>query len=201
MEYVRDWPEKSHLQFNILETTSGNEYLNRPEYVYFGPYDYLLLNKNASATALEAKLPSIVEKYVSGKIEGLFGEPYDKFIAEGNGYRYFLQPIRKIHLNSELEDELRPAGSMRSIILFGAIAGFILFLACINFINLSTAISVERAREVGIRKTFGSRRTELIGQFLSESVFFTLASMLLALLLVFLLTPLLNRISGGEFEF
>jgi len=197
----KDWPEKSHFQFKLLMTTSGENYLNDLQYVYFGPYDYLLLNKNASASALEAKLPFIVDKYVSGNVARLFGEAYDKFIAEGNGYRYFLQPIKKIHLNSQLDDELRPTVSMRTIVLFGAIAGFILFLACINFINLSTALSVERAREVGIRKTFGSRKTELIGLFLSESILFSFISMMIALLLVFMLTPVLNKISGGELSF
>ncbi|HLK29367.1 MAG TPA: ABC transporter permease [Puia sp.] len=196
-----DWPEKSHFGFSFLTTTSGINYLNEPEYVYFGPYTYLLLNKNVSAAALEAKLPQIVDKYVAGKIAGLFGEPYDKFVAEGNGYRYFLQPIKKIHLNSSLEDELRPTVSMRIIVLFGAIAAFILFLACVNFINLSTALSVERAREVGIRKTFGSRRKELIGQFLSESILFSFASLLIALLLVYLLVPLLNKVAGTALSF
>ena len=105
---------------------------------------------------------------MSGPVETTFGEPYNQFIAEGNGYRYFLQPIKKIHLNSELEDELNPVGSSKIILLFGAIGAFILFLACINFINLSTALSVERAREVGIRKTFGSSKTTLLAQFLSE---------------------------------
>ena len=138
---------------------------------------------------------------MSGLVERLFGEAYDKFIAEGNGYRYFLQPIEKIHLTSELEDELRPAGSIRSIRIFGAIACFILFLACINFINLSTALSVERAREVGIRKTFGSRRTGLIRQFLFESVLFCFASMLVAMLLAFLLMPLLNKFAGNDISF
>ena len=198
----RDWPEKSHFQFNVLMTTSGENDLNNPqEYIYFGPYCYLLLNKNASAAALEAKLPFIVQKYVSGRVAGLFGEPYDKFVAEGNGYRYYLQPIKQIHLNSNLDSELKPVGSMRAIILFAAIGAFILFLACINFINLSTAISVERAREVGIRKTFGSRKKELMMQFLSESVLFSLASTLIALLLVFLLTPFLNKIAGTDSSF
>ncbi len=198
----RDWPEKSHFQFNVLMTTSGITDLNNPEeYVYFGPHCYLLLNKNASAAALEAKLPLIVDKYVSERIAGLFGEPYDKFIAEGNGYRYYLQPIKEIHLHSNLENELKPVGSMRVIILFAAIGAFILFLACINFINLSTAISIERAREVGIRKTFGSRKTELMMQFLAESVLFSLTSALIALLLVFLLTPLLNKIAGIDSSF
>jgi putative ABC transport system permease protein len=197
----RDWPEKSHFRFNVLTTTSGENYLNDPQYVYFGPYTYLLLNKSASSTALESKLPLIVDKYVSGTIAGLFGEPYDKFIAEGNGYRYFLQPIKKIHLNSALEDELKPTVSMRTIIIFGAIAVFILFLACVNFINLTTALSLERAREVGIRKTFGSHKTGLIGLFLTESVLFSFASMLIALLLVFLLTPVLDKITGSELSF
>ena len=197
----KDWPDKSHFAFNMLMTTSGLDGLNQPDYVYFDVYTYLLLNKNVSASALEAKLQLIVDKYVAGTVARLFGESYDKFLAEGNGYRYYLQPIRKIHLTSNLDNELKPVGSMRAIIFFAAIGAFILFLACINFINLSTAISIERAREVGIRKTFGSRKTELIWQFLSESVFFSVAGMLLALLFVFLLTPVLNKISGGELIF
>jgi len=197
----RDWPEKSHFQFSCLLSTSGLDGLNTQDYVYFGPYTYLLLDRHASATALESKLPRIVDKYVSGTIARIFGEPYDKFIAEGNGYRYFLQPIKQIHLHSELEDELRPTTSLRIIVLFGSIGAFILFLACVNFINLSTALSVERAREIGIRKTFGSRRHELMGQFLSESVFLSILSMLVALLFVVLLTPLLNRLSGSSLTF
>jgi len=199
---IRDWPEKSQFLFNMLLTTSGdNDFKSTQEYVYFGPFCYLLLNKNASADALEAKLPFIVDKYVSGRIAGLFGEPYDKFIAEGNGYRYFLQPLKKVHLTSELEHELRPVGSMKTLVIFGAIAAFILFLACVNFINLSTALSVERAKEVGIRKTFGSRKPELIGQFLAESVLFSLLSMFVALLLVLVFTPMLGKISGVELSF
>ncbi|MFI5151871.1 MAG: ABC transporter permease [Chitinophagales bacterium] len=196
----QDWPEKSHFLFNILWTSAntGMEGWNKPEYVYFGPHDYLLLNKNSSASALEAKLPLIVDKYVSSKVERLFGEPYDKFISEGNGYRYFLQPIKEIHLHSDLEDEFRPTSSIQTLRIFIAVAAFILFLACINFINLSTALSVERAREVGIRKTFGSYRSALVWQFLFESVLFSLVSMMFAILLAYLLTPLMNKISGND---
>jgi putative ABC transport system permease protein len=197
----KDWPAKSHFKFNILISSSGEQYWQSPEYVYFGPYTYLLLNKNVSASSLEAKLPHIVDKYVAGRIAPLFGEPYDKFVAEGNGYRYFLQPIKEIHLHSELEDEMMPTVSFSTIRMFGAIAVFILFLACVNFINLSTALSVERAKEVGIRKTFGSQKNALVWEFLFESVLFSLASMLIALLFVFLLTPMLNKISGTEQSF
>jgi putative ABC transport system permease protein len=197
----RDWPEKSHFQFNLLISTTGLQGLNSPNYYDLTTYTYLLLNKNVSSKSLEAKFPLIIEKYVAGTIEKGFGETYEQFRKEGNGYRYFLQPIKKIHLYSNLEDELRPNSSIGTIYLFGAIAIFILFLACVNFINLSTALSVERAREVGIRKTFGSNKNALIRQFLSESVLFSLISMLVALLLVFLFVPLLNNISGNELTF
>jgi putative ABC transport system permease protein len=196
-----DWPEKSHLQFNILTTTSGVPFMSEPEYVYFGPYTYLLLNKNVSAARLENKLLYVVNKYVAPVISPLFGESYKQFVTEGNGYRYFLQSIKDIHLNSNLEDELLPAGSMRSIEVLSVIAIFILFLACINFINLSTAVSLERAREVGIRKTFGSDRKQLMRQFITESVLFSLFCLIVAMLLVLLLIPVMNNISGNELSF
>jgi putative ABC transport system permease protein len=197
----QDWPEKSHFQFSLLLSRSGVDSTVKPDYVYFSGRTYLLLNKNADPNGLEAKLPQIVDKYVAGTIPGLFGESYRQFVAEGNGYRYYLQPIRKIHLYSEAEDEYRPVVSIKIISFLTAIGAFILFLACVNFINLSTALSVERAREVGIRKTFGSEKMELVRQFLGESVVFSMASMLLALLLASLFTPLLNKISGNELGF
>lgn len=196
-----DWPGKSHLQFNVLRSTSGFSELQSPEYVYFNCYTYLLLNQNASAARLEAKLPGMVDKFVAGPVERLFGQSYKQFLKEGNGYRYFLQPLKQIHLTSELEDELGTPGSMRVIIMFGSIGIFILFLACINYINLSTAISVERAREVGIRKTFGSGKAKLTWQFLSESVFFSMFSLVFALLLAYLFLPLLRNITSNELHF
>jgi putative ABC transport system permease protein len=158
----KDWPQKSHLQFDLLVSMTAYQGLNAPDYYDFYTYDYVLLNKNASAKTLEAKLPLIVEKYVAPTIPQGFGESYQQFLAEGNGYRYFLQPLADIHLHSNNVDEFRPGGSITAVYLFTAIGIFILFLACINFINLSTAISVERAREVGIRKTFGSGKLSII---------------------------------------
>jgi putative ABC transport system permease protein len=197
----KDWPEKSHFQFSVLISRSGTDSAIRPDYVYFTSRTYLLLNKNASASALEAKLPLIVDKYVAATIPENFGESYSQFVAEGNGYHYSLQPLRKIHLFSQVEDDFRPVVTIRIILWLGAIGAFILFLACVNFINLSTALSIERAREVGIRKTFGSRKGELVGQFLSDSVLFSIVSMLLALMLASLFTPLLNKVSGNELSF
>ena len=120
----------------------------------------------------------------------------DQFEKAGNGYRYFLQPLKSIHLNSDLEAELGTNGSQKAVTIFTIVAVFILVLACINFINLSTARSVERAREVGLRKTFGSERKSLVTQFLLESVIISLLSITVAVFLISLLLPLFNDLSG-----
>ena len=157
-----------------------------------------LLNKEASPAALEAKFPLIINKYVSGEIGRSFNMTYEQFQAAGNGYHYYLQPLKKIHLISNLEGELRPNGSLKAVYVFGIIAIFILCIACINFINLSTARSMERAKEVGIRKTFGSDKQSLIRQFLLESVMVSFLSILVAVLLIVLLLPVFNKVSGKE---
>jgi len=189
-------PENSHLAFNILLSTTSFPFAKQVNYTGFSTYTYLLLKPNASPAALEAQFPQIVKKYVAGAIERNFGMSYDQFIAAGNGYHYYLQNIRDIHLDSDLEAELKPNGSRRAVAVFGIIAAFILGIACINFINLSTARSVERAKEVGIRKTFGSGQGNLIFQFLIESTLVSVLSIALALGLVILALPWFNQLSG-----
>ena len=193
---VADWPDNSHFLFDMLISTNSFQFTRRPNYVGFAAHTYLLLNPNASYLALEGKFPAMIKKYVSPEINRVFNQSWEDFQKAGNGYKYYLQPLPKIHLISDLEAELRPNGSMTAVYIFAIVAVFILFLACINFINLSTARSVERAREVGIRKTFGSERKALIGQFLIESVFVSLVSMFLAFALILLLIPAFNSISG-----
>lgn len=192
----KDWPQNSHFVFDMLISTTGIEQVKQLNYVNFAAHTYLLLNPGASAKALQAKLPLIVKKYVAGDIEKRFGESMDQFTREGNGYNYYLQPLQKIHLISAMEGELGSNGSMTAVYIFSIVAIFILSLACINFINLSTARSVERAREVGIRKTFGSERKALIWQFLIESVMVSFISVLIAFGLIALLLPLFNQVAG-----
>ena len=194
----KDWPDNSHFLFDLLLSTSSFDFIRQPNYTGFSAHTYLLLNPGASPKALEAKISNVIRKYVSGEIERNFGMTFEQFQAEGNGYRYYLQPLKKIHLISDLEAELRPNGSLTTVYIFAVIAIFILFLACINFINLSTARSVERAKEVGIRKTFGSEKKSLIGQFLIESVLVSLISIIIAFGLILLLLPLFNSVSGKE---
>jgi putative ABC transport system permease protein len=197
----RDWPDNSHFTFDVLLSVTGFPFVRQPNYTGFSAHTYLLLNPGADAEALEKKLPLIIEKYVAGAIEQTFAQSYDAFKKAGNGYRYFLQPLQRIHLTSDLEAELGANGSMTSVYIFAIIAVFILFLACINFINLSTARSVERAKEVGIRKTFGSEKSALVGQFLVESVVISLLALLLALGLMVILLPLFNQLSGRHLTF
>jgi putative ABC transport system permease protein len=195
---VADWPDNSHFLFDMLVSTSTFQFARRPNYTGFAASTYLLLNPNSSYKALEAKFPDIIKKYVSPEINRVFNQSWEDFQKAGNSYYYYLQPLTKIHLISNLEAELRPNGSMTAVYIFGIVAIFILALACINFINLSTARSVERAKEVGIRKTFGSEKRSLILQFLIESVLVSVISMLLAFVIIVLLIPAFNSISGKE---
>ncbi|HZH37455.1 MAG TPA: ABC transporter permease [Flavisolibacter sp.] len=192
----KDWPQNAHFTFDVLLSVTGFPFIRVPNYTGFSAHTYLLLSPGADAKALEAKLPLIIEKYVAGTIEATFAQSFADFKKAGNDYHYFLQPLQKIHLISDLEAELTPNGSMTSVYIFSIIAVFILFLACINFINLSTARSMERAKEVGIRKTFGSKRNALIFQFLVESVLISVFALLLSFGLMFILLPLFNQLSG-----
>jgi ABC-type transport system, involved in lipoprotein release, permease component len=194
----RDWPDNSHFLFDMLISSSTFQGTREPNYVNFSASTYLLLNKSASPQALEAKFPQIIQKYVAGDIEKKLAQTFAQFTAAGNGYHYYLQPLRKIHLISDLEAELRPNGSIKAVYIFGVVAVFILFLASINFINLSTARSLERAKEVGIRKTFGSERRSLINQFLLESVMLSFISMIVGIIFIALLLPLFNQVADKD---
>ena len=191
-----DWPENSHFLYDLLISTTGFDFTKQLNYINFSAHTYLLLNPGASPDALEAKFPLIIKKYVAGDIEKRFQQSMEQFVKDGNGYHYHLQPLQRIHLISNMEAELQPNGSLKAVYIFTVVAIFILVLACINFINLSTARSVERAREVGIRKTFGSERKALIWQFLFESIVISFISILVAFGLIALLLPLFNQVSG-----
>jgi putative ABC transport system permease protein len=196
---VPDPTENSHLKFGILLSTASFPFARTPNYTGFSTYTYLLLKPNTAAT-LQAKLPQVVKKYVAGDIAQNFGMSFDQFTKSGNGYHYYLQNIKDIHLDSDLEAELKPNGSRRAVTIFGIIAAFILGIACINFINLSTARSLERAKEVGIRKTFGSEKRSLIAQFLLESILVSTIGIVLAVGAVVIAIPFFNQLSGGQLK-
>lgn len=194
-----DVPPNSHLRFNMLISSSSFDFLQTPNFVNFFAYTYLWLEPGTDPAALEAKFPQMVRKYAGGPIQRQFNVSYDDYIAAGNGYDYYLQPLQDIYLTSNLENEIKPPGSTTRNYIFGIIGLFILVIAIINFMNLSTARSTERAQEVGIRKTLGVRPKQLINQFLSEAILVSLFSLVLSLVLLVFMLPLFNDLSGKTF--
>ena len=191
-----DFPKNSHLQFSyLLPIEDTNMSWTNQNY-----FTYVLVDENTNIPALEKKMFSIMENYVI-PAQLARGRAPD-FIEILKTIEYKLQPITDIHLRSDLAmgDGLKH-GDIRFVWLFGAIAGFILLLACINFINLSTAKSANRAKEVGLRKTVGAFKSNLVTQFLIESVLFSLISFLIGLLLAWTLLPTFNEIAGKSIVF
>ncbi|MEM9822845.1 MAG: ABC transporter permease, partial [Bacteroidota bacterium] len=192
-------PENSHFTFDLLQSSSTLGFLEQTNHLSFFAYTYLLLKENTDPKILESKFPDLVTKYASGQVLEQFGVSYEEYQKAGNGYHYFLQALPNIHLESQLEAELRPPGSQNRIYIFTLIALFILLIACINFMNLATARSAERAQEIGVRKTLGSGRLEIALQFLFEAVVLSITSTLIAWGFLQYLLPLFNNLSGKAF--
>ncbi|MEX2234305.1 MAG: ABC transporter permease [Cyclobacteriaceae bacterium] len=199
-----DIPQASHFHFDILMSLVGDlppaKLAQRT--TLFDSYNfrtYLLLKPGAEAKALEAKLPGFIEKYRGKQSEnGTFS--MEKFRASGNKYEMSLMPLRDIHLHSDLDGEFESNGSITYVYLFSTIAAFILLIACINFMNLSTARSANRAKEVGVRKVMGSLRSHLMRQFLTESTLVTSVAFIFALGLAYLLLPFFNILSQKQLQ-
>ncbi len=190
-------PTNTHFHFDILIAMEGLEEAKRQVWYSNNFQTYLLLRSGANAKELDNKFPDLIVKHVMPQMAELLGNDLtlEKFIATGNKIEYRLQPLSDIHLKSSLQGEFEPNFDIAYVYLFVAIALFILIIACINFMNLSTARSANRAKEVGIRKVMGSFRSHLMRQFLTESILLTFISILLALLFAYLLLPLFNQLS------
>lgn len=193
-----DLPDDRHFNFDLLFPTKGVPFLEGVNHIGFATNTYFLLHPGADAKKMEARFPDIVEKYAAGEIQRNFGVSWPEYKAAGNGYRYYLTALPDIHLHSNLELELKPAGNATMVGIFTLIAFFILLIACINFMNLATARSAERAREVGIRKALGSDRGQLAGQFLMEAILVSSFATLIAVGLVALLLPYFNHLADKQ---
>ncbi len=188
----RDAPQNSHFHFDMLasfETLLAQNPRMADIWLNFNNYTYLLLTEEADPVTLEAKFPALVEQYMGKDLKAL-----------GGTIGFYLQPLRDIHLHSHLEGELEGNGNILYVYIFAAIALFILIIACINFMNLATARSATRAREVSMRKVAGAHKGALIGQFLGETVLFSLISLGIALVLVWQALPYFSAISGIEMK-
>ena len=188
---IKDHPGKTHFEYEAVVPWT-EAYRQGEEDVWYGwhVYHYLLLVDGADAKDLEAKFPEFFETYMK--------ETYDRI---NGSTELFLQPLKSIRLHSKLVWEMYPNGDITNIYIFCIIAVFLLLIACINYINLATARSVRRSREVGLRKVFGSQRGPLINQFLVESVLMSLTGSFLALVAAELLLPAFNSITSLDVKF
>ncbi len=191
-------PANSHFHFNILASMAGLEEAKQTTWMSNNFNTYLVLRPGYDYKQLEAKLPQAIEKYMGPEVQKAMGMTLQQFREKGDDVGLFLQPITDIHLRSNLTNDLEPGGDIRYVYIFGAIAVFMLLIAAINFMNLSTAGASKRAREVGIRKVLGSVKKELIQQFLLESILLSAIALIVALLLVYLALPVFNDLSGKE---
>ncbi|AYL94836.1 ABC transporter permease [Mucilaginibacter celer] len=197
---IKDMPKQSHFNYDfILSMTTTQE---SKENAWFSNNfnTYVLLKPGTDIKKFEAKMPGLMRKNAGPQLQSILHLTFDKFEADGNKYQLSLMPLLDIHLKSNLVSELDHNGDIQYVYIFSAVAIFILLIACVNFMNLSTARSANRAREVGVRKVLGSQRKYLVAQFLSESMMVTFVATLMAFAAAYFLLPLFNNIAGKSIE-
>lgn len=191
-------PSNSHIHYDILITTVGVDRFESDSWFNNGYKSYVKAVQPLDIAETNSKLRDLTIKYAGPQLEQFMGATFEQFESAGNAYGYSVFPLADLHLESVNDDEIEAGGDIKYIYLFGVIGIFIILIACINFMNLSTAKSAGRAKEVGLRKTLGSERSQLTIQFLFESLFFATISGILAVILVYLLLPSFNSFAGKE---
>lgn len=187
---IEDLPKNSHFLFNILVSRNTLPADFASNWGNFDYYTYVLLKPGSSAAAFTEKMRPMYDKYMAP----IFSQFNIKI-------RFEAQPITSIHLHSTTLNEPEEAGSMSYIYIFSAVAFFMLLIACINYMNLTTARSARRAKEIGIRKVTGSNKTQLVAQFLIESTLTAFVALLLSFGLIALFLPVFNNIAGKFISF
>jgi putative ABC transport system permease protein len=197
-------PPTSHFHFDILIGMTGGwpiakEALSQ-DFLTGDFNTYLLLKEGTNAKDLEAKLPVFIQKYMGRAMSAALGTDFNlgEFEKQGNKYEATLMPLRDIHLQSNLIGELGTNGNITYVYMFGTIGILILVIACVNFMNLATARSGTRAKEVGVRKVMGSMRSHLVRLFLTESILISVFAFAVAVLLAWTLLPLFNELTSKD---
>jgi putative ABC transport system permease protein len=193
---IDEVPSNANFHFDFFASMAGVPDAKSASWMTSNYYTYLVLKKGYDYRQLQTKLPNVVEKYMGPQMQQAMGTTLKQFREKGNNIGFLLQPITDIHLHSDLQSDLAPYGDIHYVYILSAIAVFMLLIACINFMNLSTAGASKRAKEVGIRKVMGSLKFQLIRQFLTESLLITAFALLLSLAFVQLALPLFNNITG-----
>jgi len=187
---IKNVPAQSHFNFDFFLSYSSIPEYRAGGWGYGGVHEYVLLKPDANIKSMESRMQAIAYKYYPASMH-----------TNGNHINYVLTPLLNVHLRSTSQYELTEGGNITYIYIFSAIAIFILLIACVNFMNLSTARSSNRAKEVGVRKVLGSARKYLVAQFLTESILMTLVSTIIAVGLAYLALPLFNQMAAKDLTF
>jgi len=191
---MQDIPENSHIEANIVSSFVTNPRSKSKEWMSNSFSTYFLLNPGTDPKHIDDEIARITRKYVGPEIIRILGITIKEFEAQGNKYRYFLQPLSEIHLNPGIQQEMKPASDPKYLGIFGSIGLLIILIASINFMNLSTAQAAKRAKEIGIKKVVGSSRGFLIWQFIVETMLLAFIALIAATAIVELTLPYFNNL-------
>jgi putative ABC transport system permease protein len=197
---MSDIPGNSHFEANILGSFMTNPRSKNPMWLSNSFSTYFLLKPNTSYKKVDEKLPEMIKKYVGPEVQQYLGVSVEDMEKQGNKYRFFLQNLKDIHLDTSIQQEFKPASDPKFLTILGSIAVLIVLIAAINFMNLSTAQASKRAKEVGIKKIGGSSRGMLIAQFLSESFILSFISLIIALIIIKVSLPYFNDLLKASLE-
>ena len=194
---MRDVPKNSHFRSDFFLTMLNDDY-PWGQWLSNNYHTYILLKPGTDEKTFAKNLDIVIEKYVGPQAMQMIGVTMDQFRKSGNRFQFGLVPLTNIHLRSKQLYEMSPGGDIQYVYIFSAVALFILLIACINFMNLATARSVNRAKEVGVRKVLGSKRQQLVGQFMTESMLTSTLAMFLAVSIVAVALPGFNTLAAKE---
>jgi putative ABC transport system permease protein len=196
---IQNIPDNSHIKFDMLASMSTYPgQANFPNWVSHNFYTYIVVKDGTEKSVLQEKFQGMIIKYVGPQIQQFLGFSIDDFRKAGNDFSYALEPLKDLHLKGATQYNLEPMGSLTTVYIFAVIALLILIIAIINYVNLATAKSAGRAKEVGIKKVAGANKSGLISQFIGESLIIVTIAAILAVLLVYALLPFFNQLIGKE---
>ncbi len=195
---IKDVPAQSHLHFNFIMAMAGLKSATSNFWLSNSFMTYVLVRKGTTQPEIGNYLKQTAKKYAEPQLMNMVHSSISGIEKNGGYFKYSSIPLTKIHLYSPLSSEVEPSGNIQYVYISAIIGLLILLIACINFMNLSTAQSAGRAKEVGVRKVIGSGRANLIRQFLTESLLTAMAAFIFSIVLIILLLPLLNQLSGKE---
>ena len=194
----RDMPLQSHFHLSLIQTSHDTWHGDDGDWLSNDWVTYVLAKPGVSRETVQKRVDATINNYLMKQLVGMLHADLNDMKRQGNYFKYNLMPLTDIHLHSNKSGEMEANGNISYVVVFSFIAILILLIACVNFMNLSTARSAGRAKEVGIRKVAGSTKTHLVVQFLTESVLLSFFSLLLALGIALLLLPMFNNLSGKE---